>query len=350
MAGQSQRITSFDYLKVWAALFVVVIHANTFQGVNEVAFGVLNNIARFAVAFFFAVSGYFFALKLIKTDAPWKTWWGFAWRILILLVGWSLFYKIVPAGFLQELFKGNWGIVKVIPGAALELLKHPIASSVEILGKGGAVHLWFFSGLLQGSFVWVVCLALGLGRYALRLSLLFFAVGLWLIIAFKGLVPDCMYWGNGPFLSASLFAFSYAVARQKISLGLLTSWGLVILGLAIRFVEAIWGVNAIYHSYSASWQNVDQYTIGATLMAIGLFFVAIASPQLGKGGFWVRLAPLSLGIYALHPFWLHNFPGSWAESMPAYLWPLVQLALAFGLSALSAWLLGKIPGVRRLVR
>ncbi|MBI9033553.1 MAG: acyltransferase [Bacteroidales bacterium] len=132
------RINSLDAMKAIAALFVVIIHTNPFRGINLPWFNgdlidyILDTTARFAVPYFFLVSGYLFANSLMKYNHLRKTLVKYLWRILFIHISWGLLYygpRFIanPSEMLnfERLFK-------------------------ELFWIGFEVHLWFLPALMVG--------------------------------------------------------------------------------------------------------------------------------------------------------------------------------------------------------
>ena len=72
----TQRIPSLEFGRLLAIMAVILIHTGPFRGEYysesvHLFSDILNQIARFAVPFFFLMSGYFLCEKL--TQAPIKT-------------------------------------------------------------------------------------------------------------------------------------------------------------------------------------------------------------------------------------------------------------------------------------
>jgi len=91
-----KRIEGVDVLRVLAILAVIALHANPFSGGSWGQPGLFSGAAlisqfsRFAVPFFFTVSGYFWGVKINAGAAVLRTSLSMAKRIAVVFVAWSL--------------------------------------------------------------------------------------------------------------------------------------------------------------------------------------------------------------------------------------------------------------------
>ncbi len=126
-----QRQYHLDYLRVFASIFIILLHVSA-QNISYVdlagtewnIYNICNGASRWGVPVFVMMSGALFLPREIPTKTLYKK---YISRMAIAYVVWSAFYAIVdPIGSL--VFKEGYQI-----------------SFVEIIGNfiSGAVHLWF---------------------------------------------------------------------------------------------------------------------------------------------------------------------------------------------------------------
>ena len=89
-----------------------------------------------------------------------------------------------------------------------------------------------------------------------------------------------------------------------------------------------------------------------TVSALAGYLIGLLLKAPPMTGLWQRIAPVTLGVYAIHPLWMWvlgelGINGFWVH--PAVGIPLTA-TLAFILSVLSAALLARIPLLKRTVR
>ena len=87
-----KRILSIDSLRFIAVFSVILLHYFPAAGLLKT---VVDQLARFAVPFFFITSGYFLGLKLTKQDSK-EVYVSYILKILKLYLFWSLLYFLNP--------------------------------------------------------------------------------------------------------------------------------------------------------------------------------------------------------------------------------------------------------------
>src|SRR5688500_16208409 len=141
MAGKTAQIGGRNYsiesLRYIAAFAVICIHY--FYPKNDDLTLVVNQWARFAVPFFFVVSGFFLAEKLKKDDKP-IVYWKYFKKCLSLYLAWQLIYFLNPP--LGDIY--IYGIKKAY---TLKLNSVWGQTWDYVIFKAFAQHLWFFASL-----------------------------------------------------------------------------------------------------------------------------------------------------------------------------------------------------------
>ena len=96
-----KRNNSIDLFRYVCALLVVIIHTEPFYGGELRGLGIFLKefLARIAVPFFFAVSGYFLFLKIDRDGkAPLRS----AWRLTKVYLFWSIPYLLLNLWVLRN--------------------------------------------------------------------------------------------------------------------------------------------------------------------------------------------------------------------------------------------------------
>ena len=90
---QNSRLASIETFRIISVFAVVCIHAFPFRWVQgqEIAFYIINNACRFAVPFFFIVSGFFFGMKLNENIPVQSLLYRYLKRLLIIFGFWTFF-------------------------------------------------------------------------------------------------------------------------------------------------------------------------------------------------------------------------------------------------------------------
>lgn len=136
------RIESVECCRVFAIIAIIVLHTEPFRYGYEdnfhhqYAFIIFNQLARFAVPFFFVISGYFWGIKVqcglgkAYTLLTVK-------RLVLLFLIWSFLY-LIPYDVNMIFDYGLLGPIKKSFWCIRELISDP----VKLLFQGTKVHLW----------------------------------------------------------------------------------------------------------------------------------------------------------------------------------------------------------------
>jgi surface polysaccharide O-acyltransferase-like enzyme len=364
MAGEKIEIAGRNYsiesVRFIAAFAVICIHY--FYPKDKDLCLVVNQWARFAVPFFFIVSGFFLAEKLKKGDLP-IVYWKYFKKTFFLYVAWQLIYFINPP--LGDIY--IYGFKKAYLLKLNEVTKQ---TWDYIIFKAFAQHLWFFASLsltvgyfflfrlkrvylmLCISIVFYIIGALtkayARSAYGLDVGRLEFSIPLYWEKYWMG-IPDKFNTNNLIFFSALPFSLGVLFSAKNIQVKLPIAILILIIGYGLHAFE-IWELGQLKLK-----QRVD-YVFSTVLMGLGVFLVAKAR---FKPLEWKPLASLgkySLGIYAIHILvanWIGysiiSFTGpSFIKIYTTYSY----LFLPFGTLVVSTavtFILGKIPLLKRLV-
>jgi len=345
--GNPPRLASVDVFRVFAIVAVIVIHTTPFHaGVDPLGDQldtamILNQIARFAVPFFFVVSGYFWGRKVEQSGDCSATSVAMAKRIALLFVAWSMIY-LIQWNLVDAFSYGPWGPIKQIYWAASAAIQYPVVT----LFQGTKGHLWFLSSLLTCLGISGVLVRSGNDGLLLPLAIALYGVGL----AGKayGATPIGFDSGfefrNGPFMALLFFVTGYRMRHlRKQSRWLGVGLGLALFGTALHFAEI-----ALLHRY---WNvSLDQdYVVGTYPMGVGVAIMALSGVRQLGFPLVARIGPFVLGVYAAHFMFVdllqpldHLLTGNVA-------WELVYVALVFLLSLGFAVTLSRVARLRWLV-
>lgn len=292
------RVASLDSGRVVAVLAVLTLHARVLRlrfggpltGWEQAVEVVADHASRFAVPFFFFVSGYLLGRStrggpvLPRSAASFR-------RVVLLYLFWSILFVAVNP----------------LEDAAYDLLAAghvsgpvswpPAAEWVGQVLKGARMQLWFLPAL--GTAMLVVGL---LDRmrptFGLTVALVLYAVGL-AVGTYAGVTGMKLgpFSRNGPFF-ATLFVYvgfrsGRADARPRLGSAVL----LIAAGGAIQGLEA-W---LLHDRFGAEWiADGADYFAGTALLGLGAGRLALARPNFGAGTALPRLGALTLGVYLLH--------------------------------------------------
>lgn len=328
-----------DVLRCLAICLVLLNHCVSKYITNEAYYGSrtfllllgANALSNMSVPLFLMISGYL----MLQSDRT-RDMGGFYKkrlpRLLIPLAAWNVIYF-----FYLRLLRGE----ALTAGAFFE----------GLINTGNAYHLWYLY-LLAGIYL--------LAPFLKRIADSCTDRQLWGLLGVMLLCPTLR-----PFLNHTFdiyihlfdplfngyvgyFLLGYLLGRARPGrmaplIGLLLAAAGIALAVTENYAASSEkGVNLVY-TYGAS---ITRYLTGAGVFLLARSCLGRESRLTRAAG---RLCPLVFGIYVIHVAVLELFWEKWMiDASPvvsaAYLW-IVTLIL----SALLAWLLGKLPGVKKLV-
>jgi surface polysaccharide O-acyltransferase-like enzyme len=265
-----ERIDSLDIYRLIASFAVVILHVS--MGVIPLDVQIyLRLVARFAVPFFFLVSGYFFYLGYMKNGN------NFFLKNISKLLG---IFLVASFFFLPvNVAKGNF---KFEP---------------RLILTGTESHLWFLSSLIFGLlFCWYMMNTLKLFKLLPAIFLLcllpflfyYYSVG-------TSLQPYIDLEFARFFLSVSFLSLGLYLAHNQIKLTLNRGFCLIAIAIVIMVFEVM---------YFRIHDPVDlwgfQFLINTIPLSVGIFFISFHGY---KNSYLAKLGrDYSLGIYLYHPF------------------------------------------------
>lgn len=332
------RIKSIDLIRTIAIFAVIVIHTTPFDP-PQAALGqqldvatILNQLARFAVPFFFIVSGYFWAAKCYDAPSIRTSAWKIASRIVAIFIVWSAIY-LLPTNPIEAMQGGASGLIKTVYWNLGSTLQHPMTT----LFQGTKSHLWYLVALIccQAICAFYICLKQpkALVITALLLFVIALLAGPYSPTSFGIHLP--FNFRNGPFFGLLLFVTGYFL-RQREANPIWVKWGAIIavLGTALHFAE----INVLHQNWG---QTLDQdFVAGTYLMGLGVALMGLSNapsldiPKLAAVG------PFVLGIYVSHFIFVdvlkpldqrYSDVTAWQIAYPA-----LVFVLSYGLTALLA--------------
>lgn len=272
----NQRNYTIDAFRIIGALCVVALHSPLGSLPNWLALATRLG-SRWAVPFFFLVSGYFIAQKMRSTKSATVA--GPTNNLLSILVVANLIYCVFYA------LDNN-------PATNIKLTFVGL-----LVGQSG--HLWFIGSSIFG----LLILQYLASRYSDRIILLV-AVGVALFIligdGYSSVTSITIQYEVARYLTSVPFLLvGFLLARHEHLLAYLSPkicLAIIFFGLATEFAEAV----ALYKITGASPHN-QELLIGTCLVALGLFCLSLVwvTPQenaLSKAG-----KTYSLLIYLYHP-------------------------------------------------
>ncbi|MDP2777618.1 MAG: acyltransferase [Anaerolineales bacterium] len=276
----SNRNLSVDTFRLLAALCVIILHLEYPALPRSFVIG-MRLLSRWAIPFFFIVSGYYFAAQ--NTDMKRLNIQQMVGRLIWVFLLWSIIYAPVVADQhdLKTVFQRFF--------------------SPNFIYFGNFLHLWFISSLVFGFVFIAFCY-----QFNIKFVLIFFSVT-FLVIAlisrpypiFKPGFPlefgFARHWLSVPFLYIGFYFYKKGFPSWWLSIIL------IVAGAASQAIEA----RFIYRQYDISAYD-HEFLIGTIPFAIGITGLALNNlkwlqqPLLSN---WGR--DYSLGIYLVHILVIH---------------------------------------------
>lgn len=291
MSASSPRIASLELMRVISMLAVIAIHTSLFisypiiDGQAWLA-NIVNQLSRFAVPFFFLLSGFLIQEKLCKN--PLLTLINYNKPLLKVWILWSIVCLLLPAnlhtlmteGYLAER-QTQWSV----------LLSTPLNSFLE----GGLVHLWFLPALM---------IAVTTMAYFVRFNVLYLLLPVSIVLYLYGVlagsyaplteISSLFMTRNGPFFSLLMVTIGFEIKRKQISLTPTLAIILLVIGMLGHFIEAYW-----LFSQQVPFSSHD-FLFFTPFWAIGLFLFLLNKPKLGDHALTYYLSKRVLPIYLCH--------------------------------------------------
>jgi surface polysaccharide O-acyltransferase-like enzyme len=329
------RITCIDFFRTVATFAIITIHTSPFREANKGIFHSLciamDQVARFAVPYFFVVAGYFFGRKVLSGISAIILFKQYAKRFLPLHFVWSVIYIVLPTDIKSEVLQyGFWD-------AAYQKLLILIADPEKLLLQGGRGHLWFLLALLSAIGIISVFLQTGKQKWLLPVASLLYLFGL-LTSSYSvtGLGFEVPFGTrNGPFFSTLLVTIGWIISYMKPRVGPVLSILTMIIGCLLYACEVL----LLHKIYDIPIVG-QQFMFGSIFCATGLTMFAISSPNLFAKSWATKWAPYTLGIYLIHQL-ISDLLTPLSMVVPFPLWDILYPFVVYALSLMSVLIISK---------
>ncbi|MBO9355322.1 acyltransferase family protein [Bordetella petrii] len=329
------RLDRLDAARWMAALAVVLLHsaaqavsdAGAYGSSDWLAANLYDSAVRWCVPVFVMVSG----ALLLDGDRPQdarRFYLRRATRICAPLVFWTLFY-LCWRSLLDWWDDGRIDFSfwprKVAEGAPY-------------------YHLWYLY-MIVGLYLFAP-LVRALYQRSQPAARRLWVVGILGIAILDALYRQALGAGQGFFLTWFLPYLGYFVAGRMIYDGELRVPRPALV-LALSVLATAWGVSTLSEAGRLNLYFYDYFSITVPFMSLAAFQWIMNTPRVPPLS---TLAPLTFGVYLIHPLFLDLADRAGAPTGPGAAWNVPLLAAAvFGLSAAASWLLRRHPVTRRLV-
>ena len=286
------RIESVDAIRFAAIAGVIAIHTHPYDTHPGTAAVVIDQASRFAVPFFFAISGYFWGLKIRRGASAIEASVPMAKRILFLFIAWSGIY-LFPFSQLHDM----QGEVSALVRAAYWNVEPMLHSPLTLALEGTSIHLWFLPGLLCALVITAFFVNAKKILPFILLAIFLYCAGL-LAKAYSGSqlgLHIAFNTRDGPFFGTLFFASGYLLSGLKpdekwLAKGLM----LFLAGYALQLLE----IYFLSEHYGET--PFQDYVAGTYFTGMGATIAALSNHPALRLGILSSLGRLTLGIYAAH--------------------------------------------------
>ena len=300
----------------------------------------IDQLARFAVPFFFVISGYFWGIKTRRSASPIPASVSMAKKILTIFLAWSAIYAL-PVDFGSFAEYGPLGPIKADYWNLNGLIHDPLT----LIMQGTSVHLWFLVGLLCAL---LICAPLVKNKQLKTLIAVSVALYIFGLLAKSySATPFGIHINfntrNGPFFGTLFFVSGYLLSSLKPTPKWLGT-GLAILGIGylLHFLE----LYLLWSWYGTSPHQ--DYVIGTYFMGVGAAIAALSNHRFLQNDALSDLGKLTLGLYAIHFIFVEMLrPIGKLTTSP--FWELGYVILVLMLSVAAVMLLSKHKMARKIV-
>ena len=342
------RIQSIDVIRLAAIVAVIAIHTTPFAGVQDnrwyLYLGVvINLLARFAVPFFFVISGYFFAKKLKNSDSVWPPTLDILKRVGLIWLFFSLLY-LLPYDVVAAFNDGSSGLADQFYQNVMNVVKDPVA----FLFQGSKDHLWFLVSL--GFAIVIVALLVRFCKYYPLIVIGVFSLGLYIFGLLAKAYSETSLGinidfntRNGPFFSTVFFFMGYAFSYLRITTSYFY-YGLLILlaGYLLQFTEMFY----LYSVYDV-WPARQDFVVGTILLGAGISLMALSNHPWLHSKQLATIGQYTLGIYGMHYVFV-DLLGHLDETLSTPVWELGYVFLVLLLSVGATLALSRVKPLRRV--
>ena len=325
-----KRYTSVDCLKVVAMLGVIALHTKKVVAFDETRCEfvplLINQAARFAVPFFFGLSGFFLSCTMHKAERPAMVLWKYVWKILLIYFSWSVVYIVLPTD-VEALMRH--GLAKLTYWKLIAWYRHPVSCLFDSITP----HLWFLPSLVMGVAIVGTLHLSGLRWAIVPVGVLFYSIcllgGAYRVVPVIGLSSHLNLAG-GPFPSVLPIAVGWRLAAAKRLPSARTGLFLAAFGLAMQVTEA-----ALLWLSFGTLPTRNPFLVGTQMFAGGLLLFALGKPDWCIHRFVAKLGRYTAGVYLSHYLFVDAL-NSVAVRLDSWTWhvvsPFIDYALALALT------------------
>lgn len=306
------RNYSIDFFKCLAIFGVVCIHTHTFRD-TAVPFGngetwafIIDTIARFSVPFFFAASGYLFAMKLQRTDDTFAYFKRYTGKLISLLAVWFAFYWVYD--FIKMLTTSN-GTMSEQKAELTAYFQDTFQWRTLLDGISYTqFQLWFMFALIFSIIIIYAAYRLRLMKVTLLVGLILNLIGLLgqsygslFHVTMEETTRNGIYFGLFyTALGACFGLYEKQIVHAVKGISVRNIGLIVVAAFALQLAE-----RSIIH-YGMDLPQ-GEYFISTIPLTIALLVLTLKARNIGKHRYVGIVAKNIVGIYLVHTLWRSIF-------------------------------------------
>ncbi|PAE09531.1 hypothetical protein CHI12_00820 [Terribacillus saccharophilus] len=336
------RNYSIDFFKCLAIFGVVCIHTHTFRD-TAVPFGngetwafIIDTIARFSVPFFFAASGYLFAMKLQRTDDTFAYFKRYTGKLISLLAAWFAFYWVYD--FIKMLSTSN-GTMSEQKAELTAYFQDTFQWRTLLDGISYTqFQLWFMFALIFSIIIIYAAYRLRLMKLTLLVGLVLNLIGLLgqsygelFHVTMEETTRNGIYFGLFyTALGACFGLYEKQIVHAAQSIRVRTIGILVAAGFALQLIER----STLYYGLDLPQ---GEYLISTIPLTIFLLLFTLKARNIGKHRYVSIIAKNVVGIYLVHTLWRSILDQALDQSAVThtFAWGILYAPILYMLSLLS---------------
>ncbi|MEC0302180.1 acyltransferase [Terribacillus saccharophilus] len=345
------RNYSIDFFKCLAIFGVVCIHTHTFRD-TAVPFGngetwafIIDTIARFSVPFFFAASGYLFAMKLQRTDDTFAYFKRYTGKLISLLAAWFAFYWVYD--FIKMLSTSN-GTMHERKAELTAYFQDTFQWRTLLDGISYTQYqLWFMFALIFSIIIIYAAYRLRILKLTLLVGLVLNLIGLLgqsygslFHITMEETTRNGIYFG----LFYTALGACFGLYEKKIT----TLTKRIKPSYIIASIAVLVSLQLLERTILVYVLDLPQgeYFISTIPLTIALLLLTTVVRSIGSHAIWSMMAKNIVGVYLIHTLWRSvindNIRASqYAAIEHTFLWGILYAPILFVISYLTYILIQK---------
>ncbi|WP_170937586.1 acyltransferase [Terribacillus saccharophilus] len=336
------RNYSIDFFKCLAIFGVVCIHTHTFRD-TAVPFGngetwafIIDTIARFSVPFFFAASGYLFAMKLQRTDDTFAYFKRYTGKLISLLAAWFAFYWVYD---LIKMLSTSNGTMSEQKAELTAYFQDTFQWRTLLDGISYTqFQLWFMFALIFSIIIIYAAYRLRLMKLTLLVGLVLNLIGLLgqsygalFHVTMEETTRNGIYFGLFyTALGACFGLYEKQIVHAAQAIRVRTIGTIVAVGFALQLMER----SILYYGLDLPQ---GEYLISTIPLTIFLLLFTLKARNIGKHRYVSIIAKNVVGIYLIHTLWRSILDQALDQSAVThtFVWGLLYAPILYMLSLLS---------------